>query len=68
MQRKTPNLPSFALKGSALGFLIIGILISLGSLFPFYPRFKQQENNGILLESPDQIWVSSSEQTERHPG
>jgi diguanylate cyclase (GGDEF)-like protein/PAS domain S-box-containing protein len=68
MQRKTPNLPSFALKGSALGFLIIGILISLGSLFPFYPRFKQQENNGILLESPDQIWVSSSEQSEPPQG
>ena len=68
MQRKTPNLPSFALKGSALGFLIIGILISLASLFPFYPGFKQEEKKSILLETQDQILVSSSDQTERHPG
>lgn len=68
MQRKTPNLPSFALKGSVLGFLIIGILISLASLFPFYHGFKQEEKKSILLETQDQIWVSSSDQTERHPG
>ncbi|MBD2482050.1 EAL domain-containing protein [Planktothrix sp. FACHB-1365] len=64
MQRKTQNLQTFAVKGSALGFLIVGLLIFLGSLFPFYSRLKHQEEPPVLLEHQEQILPPPAEESD----